>query len=71
LNQDGTIDREKLGKIVFENAAKLKQLNKCLHGLIVLEMLKEIAYYFIKGKVILYDEDDFLEIQSHKNNKII
>ena len=49
LNQDQTINRDKLGAIIFNDSNKRKQLNKCLHGLIIFEMLKEIFLILIKG----------------------
>lgn len=35
LNRDGSINRNKLGKIVFNDLGKLKKLNKITHGRIV------------------------------------
>lgn len=56
LNDDQSINRDKLGEIVFKDAFKRKQLNKCLHYLIAFEMLKQIFWYFIQGhKYILLD----------------
>jgi dephospho-CoA kinase len=49
LNQDQTINRDKLGDIIFSDNTKRRQLNKCLHGLILFEMLKEIFLILIKG----------------------
>jgi dephospho-CoA kinase len=56
LNSDQSINREKLGQIVFSDPTKRRQLNRCLHGLIRLEMLKEVLFYLIKG--------NFFEIKS-------
>ena len=52
LNADKTLNREKLGKIIFENETKRKQLNKALHGLIRLEMVKQIFYHFLSGSFL-------------------
>jgi dephospho-CoA kinase len=49
LNQDQSINREKLGEIIFSDHSKRKKLNKCLHGLILFEMIKEIFFILIKG----------------------
>ena len=54
LNPDQTINRDKLGEIVFADAAKRRLLNRSLHGLIAFEMIKQIFIYFIKG--IIYSK---------------
>ena len=49
LNVDQTINREKLAEIIFNDSTKRKQLNKCLHSLIAIEMVKQIFWLIIKG----------------------
>lgn len=49
LNADQTINRDRLGDIIFNNYEKRKLLNRCLHDLIALEILKEILFYFFEG----------------------
>jgi dephospho-CoA kinase len=41
LKQDGTLDRIQMGKVVFSNAAKKKQLDDILHPLIYQQMQVE------------------------------
>lgn len=56
LNADNTINRDKLGKIIFQNEQKRKALNRALHGLIRIEMLKQIILFLIQGyKFIILD----------------
>lgn len=56
LNADNTINRDKLGKIIFQNEQQRKALNRALHGLIRIEMLKQIFLYLIQGyKFIILD----------------
>lgn len=43
LNPDGTVDRKKLGEIVFSDSEKLKQLNQITHPAIFDEMKRRIA----------------------------
>ena len=49
LNKDRSVNREKLAELIFNDRDKRKLLNKCLHGLIALEMVKQILSAFIKG----------------------
>jgi len=49
LNDDQTVNREKLGELIFNDINKRKLLNKCLHGLIAWEMVKQILSAFFKG----------------------
>ena len=53
LNEDNTLNREKLGKIIFDDETKRKLLNKALHGLIRLEMLKQVFWHFLSGSNLL------------------
>ena len=51
LNSDQTINRDKLGEIIFADAVKRRLLNRSLHGLIAFEIFKQIFIYFIKGTI--------------------
>ncbi|WP_313341295.1 dephospho-CoA kinase [Sedimentibacter sp.] len=42
LNEDGTINRHKLGKIVFNDNEKLYILNEIVHSYVLMELNKEI-----------------------------
>ncbi|RMZ95311.1 dephospho- kinase domain-containing [Brachionus plicatilis] len=54
LNQDRTVNRDKLGEIIFSDREKM--LNKALHGLILLEILKQILLNLVKGeRLVLLD----------------
>lgn len=65
LNEDKTLNREKLGKIVFEDETKRKLLNRALHNLIRIEMIKQIFIYFLKGyKFIILDVPLLFEAKS-------
>ena len=56
LNSDKTMNREKLGEIIFHDNAKRKLLNQCLHKLIMFEMAKQIVVAFFSGyKFIILD----------------
>lgn len=50
LNHDQTINRDRLGEIIFSDDKKRKMLNQALHGLILLEIFKQILKNFIKGE---------------------
>lgn len=59
LNSDGTLNRKKLGKIVFSDKEKLKILNRITHHYIKCEIEREIKntkdyeYIAIDGAVII------------------
>lgn len=46
---DGTLDRAKLGKIIFSDAAKRKVLNGIVHPAVRFEIFKYILFYYIHG----------------------
>ncbi|ODM98179.1 Dephospho-CoA kinase domain-containing protein [Orchesella cincta] len=53
---DGNLNRELLGKIIFNDANKRRQLNSITHPEIFREMCWEILYYFGKGyKFVIMD----------------
>lgn len=49
LLENGEIDRQKLGQLIFASAEKRKLLNSITHPEICKAMLKEILFYFIRG----------------------
>lgn len=66
LNSDGTLDRKKLSEIVFNNPAKLAELDKITHPAIYKEMLRmadeaggicfcEVPLLFESGAESLFD----------------
>lgn len=50
LNEDGSINRDRLGEIVFNNERKRKKLNSITHPKIGKEILWKIIVQFFKGK---------------------
>lgn len=54
LNVNGTVDRKKLGQIVFSEPQKLEQLNKVVFPYIKQELEKRIAAYRAKGENIIF-----------------
>ena len=53
LAENNTIDRKKLGAIVFSNAAELKQLNAIIHPRITKLLKQRIADYRRKGASVI------------------
>ncbi|CCU78009.1 Methylglyoxal synthase [Halanaerobium saccharolyticum subsp. saccharolyticum DSM 6643] len=54
LKEDGEFDREKLGEIVFSDAAKRKKLETLLHPLIIYEMKEEAHKYLENNQVVVF-----------------
>lgn len=50
LLENGQIDRQKLGLLIFASEEKRKLLNSITHPEIHKAMLKEILMYFLKGE---------------------
>ena len=50
LKEDGSIDREILGSIVFSDEQKRRVLNRCTHPYIRREAIWELAKNFFKGE---------------------
>lgn len=50
LLEDGHIDRQKLGQIVFQDEAKRKILNRCTHPYIQRAMLWQVVKHFLRGR---------------------
>ncbi|KAH8550967.1 dephospho-CoA kinase [Umbelopsis sp. PMI_123] len=56
LNADGTIDRPKLGAIIFGDSDKRKVLNSCVHPYVRLEMFKQVLWHWVTGaKLVVVD----------------
>ena len=56
LNSDGSVNRRKLGKVVFDDPRKLKILNNLIHPLVASEiegMLRKIRGVFVLLKLFL------------------
>lgn len=49
LLENGEIDRQKLGQIVFADAEKRRLLNSITHPEIHKAMLKEVLLHFLRG----------------------
>lgn len=50
LLENGEIDREALGSVIFHEPEKRQLLNSITHPQIRMEMLKQILKYFVLGK---------------------
>lgn len=50
LLENGEIDRQKLGQLIFASEEKRKLLNSITHPEIHKAMLKEILFYFLRGE---------------------
>ncbi|DAZ96759.1 TPA: hypothetical protein N0F65_012336 [Lagenidium giganteum] len=66
--QDGTLDRAKLGAIIFKDPSKRKILNSCTHKFILWEMFKDLVFYRLiqRRRLVILDapllfETHFLE----------
>ncbi len=53
MNADGTINRDALGKLIFDDPAKRKQLNDLMHPAIRSEMLRQRDELFESGQKTL------------------
>uniref|UniRef100_A0A3B5L619 Dephospho-CoA kinase domain-containing protein n=1 Tax=Xiphophorus couchianus TaxID=32473 RepID=A0A3B5L619_9TELE len=58
LLENGQIDRQKLGQIIFAHEEKRRLLNSITHPEIHKAMLKEIVFYFLRG--YLFDLQHFV-----------
>ena len=67
LNEDQTINRKKLGKLVFNDPTKMKILNEITHPRIFQEMESQIAQYKSEGySLIIVDAPVLFESHSEK-----
>lgn len=53
LYSDRTINREKLGSLIFNDNKKRHTLNRCTHPYIGRAVLWELAKHFIKGRAMI------------------
>lgn len=53
MNEDGTLNRDSLGKLIFDDPAKRKQLNDLMHPAIRSEMLRQRDELFESGQKTL------------------
>ncbi|XP_005089641.1 dephospho-CoA kinase domain-containing protein [Aplysia californica] len=49
FHENGLLNREKLGQIIFHDASKRQQLNAIVHPAIKKRMLREVLQYLLKG----------------------
>ncbi|KAL5529186.1 hypothetical protein ACEPAG_5160 [Sanghuangporus baumii] len=50
LLADGTLDRPKLGAVIFGDEGKRKQLNSIVHPAVRMEMVRQVFWTWLKGK---------------------
>ena len=63
LQTDKQLDRKKLGNLVFENESLRKQLNRCTHGYIRREALKQIILHFFHFEsLVIWDVPLLFEV---------
>jgi len=56
LRQDGELDRQRLGDLVFQDLAKRKKLNSILQPLIGIEITRQLAWHWLRGcRVVVLD----------------
>ena len=66
LREDGTLNREKLGAIVFGDEAKRKQLNELMHPAIRGQMVRQKEEYITEGyQTIIMDIPLLFESKLH------
>jgi dephospho-CoA kinase len=74
LNEDGTIDRRKLGAIVFCDQAELEILNKIMHPRIIKEIksrLTEIKREIGDGQIVVIDNPLLIEMGMHREVDVV
>nr|CAG8561675.1 14669_t:CDS:2 [Entrophospora candida]CAG8566695.1 2701_t:CDS:2 [Entrophospora candida] len=72
LNENGTLNRAKLGDIIFADETKRKILNQCTHPFIRREILKLMAWYWLIGeKMVLLDAPLLIESRLHKYMSVV
>lgn len=73
INEDGTLNREALGKLIFNDPSKRKQLNDLMHPAIRSEMLRQRDELFKSGhKTLIMDIPLLFESRlQHFVNKIL
>eukprot|EP00124_Ichthyophonus_hoferi_P005372 Ihof_evm2s762 gene=Ihof_evmTU2s762 len=53
INDDGTLNRGRLGDIIFQDEGCRRRLNGITHPAVTRQMLKEAAMHFITGKRVI------------------
>lgn len=72
INEDGTLNRKKLGSIVFSDKNKLEILNKIMHPKIIKEIFKEVDDIKLKGyKICVIDAPLLIESELYKITDIV
>lgn len=76
LLENGEIDRQKLGQLIFANEERRRLLNSITHPEIHKAMLKEILFYFLRGEredrsragssVVMNEPDDLTEGEARR-----
>jgi dephospho-CoA kinase len=69
LNSDGTLNRKKLGDIVFSNPEKRKKLEEILHPKIYEEQTKKIREILKRNNraIVIVDVPLLIEVNKHKS----
>lgn len=71
LQDDGTLDRAKLGSIIFADSEKRKVLNRCTHPYIQRTMLWEVLTSFLSGESTEFGRQSELDRKLHRGkNKL-
>ncbi|WP_427338945.1 dephospho-CoA kinase [Caloranaerobacter sp. DY30410] len=76
LQENGQIDRKKLGEIIFKDEEKRRKLNQIVHPMVIQEMINKIKQFSDGNKVIFLDipllieEKNILEKQGLKFDEI-
>lgn len=69
FNLNGTIDRKKLGQLVFHNASEREKLNQIIHPLVFDTIDHELSR--ITSEIVIIDMPLFYEVNYQKANKVI
>ena len=67
LRPDGTLDRDHLGKVVFEDARQMRQLNAIVHPYVATEQERRCREIAAKAPhaIIIYDAALLIEANAH------
>ena len=67
LQSDGTLDRPKLGELIFNNDAKRKKLNSIVHPAVRRAMIWRVIKYWLRGeKMCVLDVPLLIEVELWK-----
>jgi dephospho-CoA kinase len=67
MNEDGTLNRDALGQLIFHDPAKRKQLNDLMHPAIRSEMLRQRDELIEKGKILVVSVTEEMQLQRLMN----